>query len=204
LNRESILDLFDSDESVKPRKTKSITFRLDTKVIEELQREADQGEISLNVMVNQVLRRFVEWDRYENKLGMIPIPKSMLSTLIDETMQLASDAKIPDLESYRTKIVNNAAETALNVMKDSVLFMRKDYSFWTVLDVLREYMKVAGIMSDHRIEAGRKHVFIIQHELGENWSLFAKELLSKIFVELAKVKADISTTPKTVKAEVNL
>lgn len=198
------MDLFDSDESVKPRKTKSITFRLDTKVIEELQREADQGEISLNVMVNQVLRRFVEWDRYENKLGMIPIPKSMLSTLIDETMQLASDAKIPDLDSYRTKIVNNAAETALNVMKDSVLFMRKDYSFWTVLDVLREYMKVAGIMSDHRIEAGRKHVFIIQHELGENWSLFAKELLSKIFVELAKVKADISTTPKTVKAEVNL
>ena len=204
LNRESILDLFDSDEIVKPRKTKSITFRLDTKVIEELQREADQGEISLNVMVNQVLRRFVEWDRYENKLGMIPIPKSMLSTLIDETMQLASDAKIPDLESYRRKIVHNAAETALNVMKDSVLFMRKDYSFWTVLDVLREYMKVAGIMSDHRIEAGRKHVFIIQHELGENWSLFAKELLSKIFVELAKVKADISTTPKTVKAEVNL
>ena len=204
LNWESILDLFDSDESIKPRKTKSITFRLDTKVIEELQREADQGEISLNVMVNQVLRRFVEWDRYENKLGMIPIPKSMLSTLIDETMQLASDAKIPDLESYRRKIVHNAAETALNVMKDSVLFMRKDYSFWTVLDVLREYMKVAGIMSDHRIEAGRKHVFIIQHELGENWSLFAKELLSKIFVELAKVKADISTTPKTVKAEVNL
>jgi hypothetical protein len=204
LNRESILGLFNSDESIKPRKTKSITFRVDTKVIEELQREADQGEISLNVLVNQVLRRFVEWDRYENKLGMIPIPKSMLSTLIDRTMQLATDAKIEDLESYRTKIVNNAAETALNVMKDSVLFMRKDYSFWTVLDVLREYMKVAGIMSDHSIEAGRKHVFIIQHELGENWSLFAKELLSKIFVELAKVKADISTTPKTVKAEVNL
>jgi hypothetical protein len=204
LNRASILNLFDSDENIKPRKTKSITFRLDTMVIEELQREANQGEISLNVLVNQVLRRFVEWDRYENKLGMIPIPKSMLSTLIDETIQLAKDAKIEDLESYRTKIVYNAAETALNVMRDSVLFMRKDYSFWTVLDVLREYMKVAGIMSDHRIEAGRKHVFIIQHELGENWSLFAKELLSKIFLELAKVKADISTTPKTVKAEVNL
>ena len=75
MNRESILDLFDSDENIKPRKTKSITFRLDTMVIEELQREANQGEISLNVLVNQVLRRFVEWDRYENKLGMIPIPK---------------------------------------------------------------------------------------------------------------------------------
>lgn len=173
-------------------------------VIKELQRDADEEEISLNVLVNQVLKRYVDWDRYENKLGMMPIPKLMLAKLIDEAMRVAADAKISDLESYRTKIVDNAAQTALAVMKDSVLFMRKEYSFWTVLDVLRMYMKVAGIISDHRIETGRKHVFIIQHELGENWSLFAKELLSKIFIELAQVKADISTTSNTVKADVNL
>jgi hypothetical protein len=65
-------------------------------------------------------------------------------------------------------------------------------------------MKVSGIMSDHRIEPGRRHIFIIQHDLGENWSLFAEELLSTIFIELAQVKADISTTPKTIKAEVIL
>lgn len=192
------------DEYTKPKKTKSITFRLDSTVVEELQRDADQGEISLNVLVNQVLRRYVEWDRYENKLGMMPIPKSMLTTLIDEALQLAEDAKIVDLESYRNKIVGNAAQTALKVMKDSVLFMRKEYSFWTVLDVLRQYMKVAGIVSDHRIETGRKHVFIIQHDLGDNWSLFAKELLSKIFIELAQVRAEISTTSKIVRAEISL
>ena len=193
-----------TDGSTKSRKTKSITFRLDSMVVEELQRDANEGEISLNVLVNQVLKRYVEWDRYENKLGMIPIPKLMLTTLIDETMQLAADAKIADLESYRNKIVNNAAQAALKVMKDSVLFMRKEYSFWTVLDVLRQYMKVAGIVSDHRIETGRKHVFIIQHDLGDNWSLFAKELLSKIFIELAQVRAEISTTSKTVRAEITL
>lgn len=192
------------DEGIKPRKTKSITFRLDSTVVEELQRDANEGEISLNVLVNQVLKRYVEWDRYEIKLGMMPIPKLMLATLIDEAMQLAVDAKITDLESYRAKIVNNAAQTALKVIKDSVLFMRKEYSFWTVLDVLRQYMKVAGIISDHRIETERKHVFIIQHDLGENWSLFAKELLSKIFIELAQVRAEISTTPKTVRAEISL
>jgi len=192
------------DEGAKSRKTKSITFRLDSMVVEELQRDANEGEISLNVLVNQVLKRYVEWDRYENKLGMMPIPKLMLATLIDEAMQLAADAKITDLESYRAKIVNNAAQTALKVMKDSVLFMRKEYSLWTVLDVLRQYMKVAGIISDHRIEMGRKHVFIIKHDLGENWSLFAKELLSKIFIELAQVRAEISTTPKTVRAEISL
>jgi len=173
-------------------------------VVDELQRDSNEGEISLNVLVNQVLKRYVEWNRYENKLGMIPIPKLMLTTLIDEAMQIAADAKIADLESYRNKIVNNAAQAALKVMKDSVLFMRKEYSFWTVLDVLRQYMKVAGIVSDHRIETGRKHVFIIQHDLGDNWSLFAKELLTKIFIELAQVRAEISTTSKTVRAEITL
>ncbi len=65
-------------------------------------------------------------------------------------------------------------------------------------------MKVSGINSDHRIEGERKHVFIIQHELGENWSLFTKELLTLIFENLAKVKVEVSITPNTTVAEVIL
>ena len=191
-----------SGENVRPRKSRSITFRLDTNVIEELQREADEGEFSLNILVNHVLRRYVEWDRYEKKLRMIPVPMTLLSKLIDDIMKLAVDERIMDLNLHRDKIIKNAAETAFNVIKDSVLFMKKKYNLWTVLEVLQEYMKVSGIMSDHRIEPGRRHVFIIQHELGENWSLFAKELLYKIFAELAEVRAEINMTPKTVKAEV--
>ncbi len=198
------MELSDSSENVKTRKSRSITFRLDTNVLEELQRDADQAEFSLNVLVNQVLRRYVEWDRYENKLGMIPVPKSLLSGVIDQTMKLAADAGISELEFHRNKIVKSAAETAFNIMKESVLFMKKKCSLWTVLSVLEEYMKVSGIVSDHRIEVGRRHVFLIQHNMGENWSLFAKELLYMIFTELAEVTAEISTTPKTIKAEVIL
>jgi hypothetical protein len=193
------------DESASaPKKSRSITFRIDTSIIDELQREADLKEFSLNVLVNQVLRRYVEWDRYESKLGMMPVPKIMLATLIDKTMQLAVDAGVSGVESYRDKVVKNAAEIAFSTMKDSVLFMKKKYSLWTVLAVLQEYMKISGITSDHTIEAGRKHVFVIQHELGENWSIFAKELLSIIFITLAEVRAEISTTPNLVKAEVIL
>ena len=89
-------------------------------------------------------------------------------------------------------------------MKDSVLFMKKQYNLWVVLSVLEEYMKVSGIKADHKIEAGQKHVFIIQHELGENWSLFTKELLGLIFENLAKVRIESSITPNTTIAEVTL
>ena len=65
-------------------------------------------------------------------------------------------------------------------------------------------MKVSGIKADHKIESSRKHVFVIQHELGENWSLFTKELLSIIFEKLANVRAEINVTSNTTVAEVVL
>jgi len=192
--------------SDKPKKSQSITFRLDSHTIDELQREADQNQISLNVLVNQVLKRYSDWDRYENRIGMMPVPKAMLTSLIDKAIDMAkkNGIKEEDIGPVRDQIIRQAAEIAFNIMKDAVLFMKKQYNLWVVLAVLQEYMKVSGINSDHRIEGGRKHVFVIQHELGENWSLFTKELLELIFENLAKVRAQVNITAKMTVAEVIL
>ncbi len=186
------------------KKSRSVTFRLDSSVLEELQSEADNREISLNVLVNQVLKRYSEWDRFENKIGMMPVPKVMLSSIIDKAVSVAKSSGIKDIEHYRDEIIKEAAQTAFGLMKDSVLFMKRQYNLWVVLSVLEEYMKVSGIKSDHKLEGSRKHVFIIQHELGENWSLFTKELLALIFQNLANVRAEINTTSNTTVAEVVL
>lgn len=192
-------------ESVsQSKKTRSVTFRLDSSVIDELQGEADNREISLNVLVNQVLKRYSEWDRFENKIGMMPVPKVILASLIDKAISVAKSSGIKDIERYRDEIIKQAAQLAFGLMKDSVLFMKRQYNLWVVLAVLEEYMKVSGIKADHKIEGPRKHVFIIQHELGENWSLFTKELLALIFQNLANVRAEISTTSNTTVAEVVL
>ncbi len=185
------------------KKSRSITFRLDSYVLDELQNEANNNEISLNVLVNQVLRKYVEWERYENKLGMMPVPKVMLSSLINETMILAQDKGII-IEPYRDELIKYSAKKAYQSIKDSVLFMKKKFDLWSVLGVLQEYMKVSGIISDHKIEDSRRHVFVIQHDLGLHWSLFAKELLSLVFSELANVRANIVTTENSTVAEVQL
>jgi hypothetical protein len=192
------------DSQNQSKKTRSVTFRVDSSVIDELQGEADAREISLNVLVNQVLKRYAEWDRFESKIGMMPVPKVMLSTLIDKAIASAKAGGIKEVDNYRNMIVKEAAQIAFDLMKDSVLFMKKHYNLWVVLSVLEEYMKVSGIKADHKIEGARKHVFVIQHELGENWSLFTKELLTLIFQNLASVRADIHITPNTTIAEVVL
>jgi hypothetical protein len=194
----------EKDNIYQSKKTRSVTFRLDSKVIDEIQEEADNREISLNVLVNQVLKRYAEWERYENKIGMMPVPRMILSNLIDKAISIAKSSGIKDVDRYRDQIIKQAAELAFTLMKDSVLFMKKQYNLWAVLSVLEEYMKVSGIKADHKLEASQKHVFIIQHELGENWSLFTKELLALIFEKLANVKADINVTPNTTVAEVVL
>lgn len=190
--------------SIHSKKTRSVTFRLDASVIDELQTEANTREISLNVLVNQVLKRYAEWDRFESKIGMMPVPKIMLSTLIDKSISVARNSGIKDVERYRDDIIKQAAQIAFDLMKDAVLYMKRHYSLWVVLAVLEEYMKVSGINADHKLEGSRKHVFVIQHELGENWSLFTKELLALIFQNLANVRADISITSNTTIAEVVL
>ena len=190
--------------SNQSKKTRSVTFRLDSSVIDVLQAEADNREISLNVIVNQILKRYSEWDRFENKIGMMPVPKVILSSLIDKAIAVAKSSGIKDVDRYRDEIIKQAAQIAFGLMKDSVLFMKRQYNLWVVLAVLEEYMKVSGIKADHKLEGSRKHVFIIQHELGENWSLFTKELLALIFQNLANVKADINTTSNTTVAEVVL
>lgn len=187
-------------------RTRSITFRLDPNTVDNLQREADQKEISLNVLVNQVLRRYVKWDTFEPKIGMMPVPKIILSTCFNKAILAANESGMnqDEIESHRDEMIKSAAEISFSLIKDSALLMKRTYNLWTVLEILQEYMKVSDMKSDHRIEAGNNHVFIIQHELGENWSLFTKVLLNLIFENLASVKPDVNTTPNTIIAKVTL
>jgi hypothetical protein len=195
LNEENVNDN-------KSGKTRSITFRLESSIIEELQSEAEYRETSLNVLINQILRRYSNWDRYENKMGMIPIPKVMLSGIMDEMLKIGKDSGVEDVINFRDKLIKELSQTAFAFLKDSVLLIKKNYNLLVVLEVLEQYMKVVGINSDHKIEDDGKHVYVIQHKLGENWSLFIKEFLILVFENLGKVKVDISSTENTTVAKV--
>jgi predicted DNA binding CopG/RHH family protein len=93
------------------KKSRSITFRLDSHTIDELQHEADQNQISLNVLINQILKRYSDWDRYENRIGMMPVPKAMLTSLIDKAIDMIkkNGIKEEDIGPFRDQIIKQAA-----------------------------------------------------------------------------------------------
>src|SRR5918994_3349565 len=190
------------DQGGRAKRTRTVTFRVDSRIIHGLQREADNNGVSLNILVNQLLRRYNDWGKYESKLNMIPVPKVILSSCMDMLVEIVREIDTKRTEEYRNKIVSHAAEIAFDAMKDAVLLMKNQYNLWDVLEVLRQYMKASGIKADHRI-AGRKNIFVIQHEMGANLSLFTQDILKLIFERLAKVKIESKITPNTTVVEVN-
>jgi hypothetical protein len=177
------------DHTPKKEKTRSITYRLPERIVEELETEAVQKNISHNVLVKQILEKYVEWERFTEKIGMIPVPKSIISMLGEQMKGEDMDEIISILHP---------------IIKESVLFMKGKYDLKRCIETLEEYMKASGMKSDHRIE-GDQHHFIIQHELGMKWSLFTEQLLKEIFHEFEPEKnVRAETTENTVITTIGL
>jgi hypothetical protein len=155
-----------------------MTFRLDGKTVERLKEESEYRQISLNTLVNQILRRFVEWDMYESKLGMIPLAKP----IIVEFFQKASDEEIIDM----------AKRTGKNAIKEIALFMKGRIDVNTFLSWFETRMKTSSIeITHHRLKDNdNKHSYIIKHDLGKNWSLYHKTLLESIFNDVLGKRID--------------
>lgn len=175
--------------SQKKDATRSITYRLPEKLVNELETESAQKSISQNVLVKQILEKYVQWDRFSNKIGMIPVPKGILQSLGDEL-----DGK--DIDEIITLI--------FPMIKDTVLFIKGGYDLERCIETLEDYMRASGMNSDHRVD-GDVHIFLIQHDLGLKWSVFTEQLLTQVFRNfLPDKELKFQTTDTTVILSVTL
>ena len=91
------------------KKSTTMTFRIDGNIITKLRSEADNREISLNVLVNQILKRFIEWDLFEPKVGLIPMARAIVIKLFEN---MSEDA-----------IADMARDVGVNTVREISLFM---------------------------------------------------------------------------------
>ncbi|WP_337861625.1 hypothetical protein [Nitrososphaera sp.] len=157
------------------RATVTMTFRIEESVMAALRSESEKKEVSLNTLVNQVLKRFVEWDMFEPKVGMIPIARPVVQTLFEKMS--------------REGVVEMAQKVGKGAVHDIALFMKSKMDLDSFLSWLEMRMKNSSIEFSHRVRDGR-HVFIMKHDLGYNWSLYHKTLLELIFNEVLQKRVE--------------
>ena len=165
MTNENLITTKRQSHPPKKESTRSITYRLPEKLVNELEVESTQKSISQNVLVKQILEKYVHWDRFSNKIGMIPVPKKILESLGEEL-----DGT--DIDQIITLM--------FPMIKDVVLFIKGGYDLKRCVETLEDYMRASGMNSDHRVE-GDTHIFLIQHDLGMKWSVFTEQLLTQIF-----------------------
>jgi len=158
-------------------------------LLENLETEARQKNISHNVLVKQILQKYVLWERFAEKIGMVPVPQKILQSL----GRRLSHQEILEI-----------IDALFITIKDSVMFMKGGYDLKRTIETLEDYMRNSGMESDHRVE-GNLHHFVIQHKMGMQWSIFTELLLRRVFAEFEKeIEIKFQTTESTVIATISL
>ena len=159
--------------------SESITFRLDGFILNRLYREAEQKDISVNALVSHIIKEYIDWHSNAAKAGFVTVRRGLLSNLIN---------RLPEKE-----ISSISEDIAKNETKDFVLLLRNEYNIESALDVIETWIKISGYPYRHEVNFTRQS-YVIQHDMGKNWSIYMSELYRILFQEfgLKKVEFDLN------------
>ncbi len=158
------------------KKTATITFRLDEDIIERLRTESKNREISTNTLVNQALKRFLEWDMYQTKIGLVSVNKPVFVEVFGKFTQ--------------KEIIEIASKVGKNEVRDIALFMKGKIDLDSFMSWFEMRMINSSVQVSHSIEKDN-HTYVMKHDLGKNWSIYHKTILELIFEEILKKKIDV-------------
>ena len=168
-----------NDAKHHQHQSESITFRLDSTILNKLHHEAEQKDISVNTLVSHIIRRHIDWHSNAAKAGFVAVRRGLLINLIN---------RVPEKE-----ISSIAEHIAKNDTKDFVLLLRNEYNIESALDVIETWIKISGYPYRHDVNH-TQHTYVIQHDMGKNWSLYLAELYRFLFEEfgLKRVEFDLN------------
>lgn len=128
------------------------------------------------------MRKFTDFDRYQHSVGVIPFPREVLTSILDT----ASEEQ-----------VRAFAQQAFRFLLEAVILTQKKRDLAAVLHLLKEYVKISSIASDHIIKDG-KDVMVVQHDMGMRCSTFTRDLLSLIFEKFGVERPEFEVTDSSV------
>lgn len=155
--------------SARKNKTATITFRFEEDMIEKLQKEARGHQISTNTLATQALKRFLEWDIYQSRIGLVSLNKNVFLKIFENLKE--------------KEVIEVASTIGKDEIRDAALFMKGNIDINSFMSCFEMQMINSSVQVNHMVDDGN-HTFVMKHDLGKNWSLYNKIILELIFKEL--------------------
>src|SRR5437867_1256999 len=180
------LDLQELGDSKMPgRGSVTRSVRIEKDADERLRLRADQGDTSVNTLVNRALRKFVEWDAYGEKFGFITLPAVILVKLMD----CLTDEEAAALGEWAGK----------NLLKEYITFWFTEVTPETLLEGFPKLLSKYGraFTYEELVEDDRR-VIILKHGGGPRWSTFYEETIRTAFHDLLQREVRVEKSDNQV------
>ena len=150
------------------KKTATITFRFDVDLIDRLQQEAKNHQVNTNTLSTQAIKRFLDWDIYQTRIGLVSLNKPVFVKIFNKLDE---------------KEITQLAKIGKDEIRDAAIFTKGEVDVISFMSWFEMQMLNSSVQVSHMNDDGN-HTYVMKHELGKNWSIYHKKILEQIFEEL--------------------
>jgi len=171
------------------KKTVTRTFRIRQEWDNVLQEEAAKQGVSVNVLLNKLLRKYSLYSRWSDRKNDASFSRQILRELL----------KIVQIESLAEAGTKYGALDAINIVNSMGLALDYESFVYLVTEHLGGPHFARWFQCFHHTQ-GNKDIFHLQHDLGPEWSVF----LEKYVLSFLRSMTDTEATTRVYDYAVTL
>jgi hypothetical protein len=169
-----------------PNSTRS--FRVEQYISNILDEEAERMGISVNALVNIILKHYADFSRFLSKIDLVILNREILTKFLQS---------MDDQEVFKIGI-----ELGETIPKDTILFWKKELAQQNVFEYLEKIICRYGLLGTYdEINQNGGKIIVIRHRLGTKGSIFFQGYIKSIFNTVG-LDNTIELTESSVKAKI--
>lgn len=161
--------------------TDTISIRVPKSLKGKLEELSKKNQVNLNLLINQILIKNVQWDEHLTKMGWLQFEPSVVKEIF---------------KRLDMKEINEIAVSIKSDIVNAIKFIYGESTLKNTVDFIEMWLRSTNTPFRH-IEDKKAHKFLIKHNLGKKWSSFASKVIEEIIQEIGFKVENISAENDT-------
>lgn len=164
------------------------SFRVDTELSKILDEESERMGVSVNALVNMILKRYSEFTRFLSKIDLVVVNRELLKSLFD---------------SYPGEDIFGLGVSMGEIIpRDTILFWKKTLTFESVLQYIEKIICRYGYIGTYdETNQNEERIIVIRHRLGKKGSQFLHGYLKSTLKSTLNLDSSFEITESSVKIQ---
>ncbi len=138
----------------------SLSYRLDKTLYDLVRKDAKAKEVSINSLINIIIKRYMSWERYALELGFIPLATDTVRMIFE------------DLDQKQIQRIGR--QLGSTIPRELILLMFGNTNFNNVMSFMEITLSRYGAVK-HTIN-DNTHEFVLRHDVNKKFSYFLCEV----------------------------